>query len=479
MTTTQLIPGPAAAGAGVRRDGFRLREALWLGLWFACVKVALHVAGNVVSQHAGYGIFRDEMYYLICGQRLAAGYVDQPPLVALQARLTQMLFGFDHMWSLRLFAALAGGAKVLLTGLLVRALGGGRGAAALAMFAVLTVPVYLALDSYLSMNSFEPVFWMLVVLTLIELARLPERSGAACRAWWLVLGVCAGVGLENKHTLVFYLLALLAGLVLSPERRLLRSRWCAASVGVLLLLALPNLWWQAAHHFPTWQWLGAVQHSDKDIKLPPLAMLGSQLLMLGPLHALLWVAGAGWLLRAKRFLGLGYLVFLGMMLALHAKDYYLAPAYPVLFAAGAVAWVRWADERPWRRRLVWCYAAVLLVGASVLLPYAIPVLRPQRFLAYEQWVGFRPSDVETHDPTPLPQFFADRFGWDELVQEVSAIYHGLPAEEQAQTGIFVQNYGEASALNLYGPRLGLPVAITGHQNYWLWGAHGYTGKEMI
>jgi hypothetical protein len=457
-----------------------LREVLWLGLVFASVKVVVQVAANVVSQHVGYGIFRDEMYYLICGQRLAFGYVDQPPFVAVVARVTQMLFGVDHMWSLRLLPAIAGGVKVLLTGLLARALGGGRAAAALAMLTVLTVPVYLSIDSFLSMNAFEPVFWMTAVLALLEIVRGSERV----RAWWVVLGVSAGLGLENKDTLVFYLVCLLVALLVTPARRVLFTRWCGVGIALLVLLALPNFVWQVVHHFPTWEWLKAVQHSDKDIKLPPLKMFVGQLVMLAPLHSLMWLSGVVWLLVAKdarrwRFAGVAYVVFLVFMMAMHAKDYYLAPAYPVLFAAGAVAWVSWALRHRAGRAVLWTYTALLAVGTVFVMPYAVPVLSPYKFLAYEQLVGFHPDDMETHDATLLPQFYADRFGWSDLLAKVSAIYKSLPVEERARTGIFARNYGEASAINVFGPRLGLPVAISGHQNYWLWGPHGYTGEEMI
>lgn len=480
MSSATILP---ALGRSETRTPFG--EALRLALLFAAIKIAVQVVANIVSQHVGYGIFRDEMYYLICGQRLAFGYVDQPPLVALQARLTQTLFGFDHMWSLRLFAAFAGGLKILLTGLLARALGGSRAAQALAMFAVLTVPVYLAIDSFLSMNAFEPVSWMATMLALIELANPPRHvPGHDGRNWWLLLGISAGLGLENKHTLVFYLVCLLLGLLVTRERRVLWSRWCAVSIALIVLLASPNLLWQIAHHFPTWEWLRAVQHSDKDIKLPPLQILLGQLLMLGPLQGLLWLVGIAWLLVAHasrywRFAGWAYLFFLGVMMALHAKDYYLAPAYPVLFAAGAVALVSWAQAYRARRAAVWGYVGLLGIGTILALPYALPILSPVRFLAYERRVGFHPADMEKHDATLLPQFYADRFGWTELLDKVSAIYRGLPAEQQARTGIFVQNYGEASAINLYGPGLGLPVAISGHQSYWMWGPQGYSGDSMI
>ncbi len=136
------------------------RSVLWLCVGFATLKLAIQIAGNVLAQHAGYGIFRDELYYLVCGSRLAFGYVDQPPLVALQARLSEMLFGHETMWSLRLVSGMAGAAKVFLTGVLAWTLGGGRRAAALAMLGVIAGRSYLGMDGYLSMNSFDPVFWM-------------------------------------------------------------------------------------------------------------------------------------------------------------------------------------------------------------------------------------------------------------------------------------------------------------------------------
>jgi hypothetical protein len=474
---------------GSIRDEMCLRQIVLLGIVLAVIKVGLHIVTNIVSQHVGYGIFRDEMYYLICGQRLAFGYVDHPPLVALQARLTQILFGYDQMWSLRLFAALAGGAKVLLTGLLVWSLGGSKASSALGMFAVLTVPVYLALDSFLSMNAFDPVFWMTGLLAAIRLVNLRHVSpGKDGRQWWLLFGLSVGLGLENKASEIFFLVCLFAALAITPARRILGSRWCLAAAGLILLLALPNLLWQVDRHFPTWEWLLAMQHSPIEIKLSPLHMFLGQLLMLGPVHCLLWMSGVSWLLFSKealswRFVGIFYLLFLTLMMALHAKDYYLAPAYPVFFAAGAVAWMNWTVLHPRFTKVahaaIWSYSILLLLSAAIMLPFAIPVLSPVKFLAYEQTLHFHPQDEQVHDATLLPQFFADRFGWTELLTETSFIYHALPIAEQAHTGILVKNYGEASAITLLGQRYGLPEAISGHQNFWLWGTRGYSGEEMI
>src|SRR5579862_1544185 len=276
------------------RRAERLRSILWLALLFAAMKLLIQIIGNILAQRAGYGIFRDEMYYLVCGRHLAFGYVDQPPLVALQARLSEMLFGHSTMWSLRLISALAGAAKVFLTGILVWALGGGRRAAALAMLAVIAGGVYLGIDSYLSMNSFDPVFWMLIALALIQIVQ--SQSEKEIRNWWIVLGLSAGLAFENKDSIVFFLFAMLAALLLTPQRRILASRWFAIAVLLIVVIALPNFLWQVHYHFPTLEWLQRVQATGKDVKLPPLPFFWGQINMLTPHNALLWITGMLWLL---------------------------------------------------------------------------------------------------------------------------------------------------------------------------------------
>lgn len=460
-----------------------LRQIVWLSLCFAGLKLLVQIAGNILAQHAGYGIFRDELYYLVCGQRLAFGYVDQPPLVALQARITEMLFGHDTMWTLRLISAVAGAAKVFLTGMLAWALGGGRRAAALAMLAVLAGGVYLGTDGYLSMNSFDPVFWMLCALALIRIAK--SASFVEIRSWWIVLGLSAGLAFENKDSIVFFLIAMLLALLLTPQRRVLANRWFAIAVLLIVLVALPNFLWQVAHHFPTLEWLRRVQATGKDVKLPPGAFVLQQVMMLTPHTVLLWFIGVLWFLftrraRGLRFLGVFYVLFLVLMIALHAKDYYLAPAYPVFFAAGAVAWFGWAEHIRWRNAVIGVYGVILLIGLVAFFPFSVPVLPPQQWIAYAQKLHYLPQDTEVQEEKPLlPQFFADRFGWHELADKTARIYNALTPEERARTGIWAQNYGEAGAIDILGHAHGLPYAISGHQNYWIWGPRGYTGAEMI
>ena len=404
----------------------------------AAIKLAIEIVGNILAQRAGYGIFRDEMYYLICGRHLAFGYVDQPPMVALQARLSEILFGYDHMWSLRLISGIAGAFKVFLTGVLVWAMGGRRAAAALAMLGVIVVGVYLGSDSFLSMNSFEPVFWMPCALALIRIVQAeslpnPER---VIRNWWIVLGISAGLGLENKANIIFFLIALLIALVLTPQRRILASRWFGVAVAIMVALTLPNLIWQMHYHWPTLEWLIGISKSNKDVKLPPLQFLLAQLMMLVPWTAVLWLAGVIWLLVRKtarpfRFLGVLYLVYLPMMMLLHAKDYYLAPVYPIYFAAGGMRWLPATSKSITRNVLVSAYALLLVVGFFVTIPFAIPVLPPQKFVAWSKTTHIQPKDTENHDATILPQFYADRFGWHEMVEKVAAIYNALPPNERA------------------------------------------------
>ncbi len=468
------------AAAAQPRGSREARRSLWpLLLVFGALKLALGVAVTLVSEHAGYGLHRDEFYYLVCGHRLALGYVDQPPLVALQARAAELLFGYRHPALFRLLPNLAGALTVMLTGLIADGLGGSRRAAAPAMLAVLTVPVFVATQSFLSMNAWEPVFWMGMVWALLRVLARPQATG-----WWLLLGASAGLGLENKVSAIFLIAALLLALLATPARRLLRTRGFWLAVAICAAFAAPNLYWQARHTFPTWEWLRDVQHSNKDVVLSPPEFLLEQVLILGPLHLLLWLPGCLWLLfapnaRPWRSLGVLYVFFLGIMLALRAKDYYVAPVYPLLFAAGAVAWTRWAGRDRGRTRAVWVYAAAITLSLVYTVPFAVPVLAPARFERLARALHFAPIESEQHPGADFPEFFADHLGWQRLADAVSRVYHALPPAEQKQTGIFAGNYGQASALNILGRPLGLPPTISGHQNYWLWGPHGYTGKEMI
>jgi hypothetical protein len=451
-----------------------LRPALWLAGVFAALTFLCHFLSSLWGMHLGYGYFRDELYFLVCGHHLAWGYVDQPPLVALQARLAEVLFGLSPT-RVRIFSFLAAGGFVGLTGILAWQMGGRRSAQILAMTGILAAPVLLGTGNYLSMNSFEPCFWMGSLLVVMRLA-----EGTATPRAWLWFGMLAGLGIENKHSTVFFLAALLIGLLLSPQRRILFSKGCAAGVAVLILIAMPNLLWQWTHHFPTYELLSNIAHSGKNVKLPPFAFLFEQVKILLFSTAPLWIWGVVWLSLARRahiwrFVALTYLVFLAMMMLMHAKNYYVAPIYPVLFAAGAVAFGDFT-RRDWP---LITYASIL--GLTLLFatgPIVLTVLPPDWYDAYTGPFGPKNSSFETFT-SPLPQILSDRFGWPQMVEGFAARYNALPPEVRSQTGIFCGNYGEASAVNILGGKYGLPTAISGHQNYFYWGWNGYSGDSVL
>ncbi len=467
----------------VSRGGSAWKSALALAASFALVKLLMQFALTLWTTHQGYGYFRDEFYFLACGRHLAWGYVDQGPIVALQARLGEMLFG-DSVFGIRVLAAVAGALAVGLGGLLTWALGGRRAAQALAMLGLLMVPVYIGVDGFLSITCLEPVFWTVCVLLLVLL----ERGGRA-RELWIAFGLWAGVGLLNKPSMLFFLGALVFGLLVTPQRRLLRTPWVLVAALLIVAICTPHLLWQVHNGWPTWEFLhnGRVQNKAK--LLSPLSFLGAQVGEMQPLNALLWGTGLVACLRGKslqgyRWIAWTFLAFFLLMLALHAKDYYVAPVYPMLFTAGAVAWeARFAAAGSGRR---WNFAlpifeAALVLTTLIILPTASPVLRPQTYDHYMHTLHLQPDESENLKASILPQFYADRFGWDQLTDIVVTAYRSLPAEDRRHVCIFTSNYGEAGALEFFGQKLepGMPRVISGHNNYWLWGQRGCSGDPVI
>jgi dolichyl-phosphate-mannose-protein mannosyltransferase len=440
------------------------------------------LAGGKLLLHAAlsgrYGYFRDELYFLDCGRHLDWGYVDHAPMIGLVARLALLLGGSLHV--LRLMPALAGALLVALTMVLARELGGGRFAQGVAGLAVIVAPIYLGTDSILSMNAFEPLFWMGCVWALVRIVRGGDRR------LWLLFGVLAGLGLMNKHSTMFFGLSVAAALVLAPERRELRTPWPWLGAGVALLVFMPNLLWQVRHDFATIEDLRNVARSGKNVRLGPVEFVAQQVLILHPVLFPLWLGGLAWLWRGAagrfRVLGWTFVVFFATLFALKAKNYYLAPLYPMLFAAGGAGLEEGLERWPATRGKAWPKAAVvsvIVIAAVALAPLALPLLPPEGYVAYEKALGVSPPRTEVAHRGPLPQIFGDQFGWPELVAEIARIYHSLPPEERARTGIFANNYGEAGAIALFGPRHGLPRPISAHQSYFLWGPGGFEGDVLI
>jgi hypothetical protein len=452
--------------AANRRD----RREFTLIILFSGAALLIHLLTN-----ARYGYFRDELYYIACARHLDFGYVDQPPLSILILRLSELLLG-DSLPAIRLLPALAGAATVALTGLLTRELGGRGWAVALACAATLSALFYLGVGNFFSMNAFEPLFWMGSVYLLVRIV----NGGSA--TLWIWFGALIGLGLENKHSTAFFGAAIFVALLLTPERRHFTQKWIWLGGLIAFAIALPNIVWEAGHHWPTYELLNNIAHSNKNVALSPVEFIAQQINFLNPATLPLWLGGVVWLFGSRTgrhycAIGIIYLVTLAEFIVLHGKSYYLAPAYPMLFAAGGVAF-----ERVFAVRFTWLkpvLLAMILLAGALFAPVIVPILSPNKLVEYMRAIHFEPPRTETSHTGALPQIFADQFGWEEMVGSVADAYHHLRSEDQKRAAIFCQNYGEAGAIDFFGPKLGLPPAISGHQNYFLWGPRDWNGEVIL
>jgi len=445
--------------------------ALLGGLSFIVFAAHMLVSGR-------YGYFVDELYYLACSHHLAWGFVDQPPLISAITWLERVTLG-DTLPVLHFLPAVAAGLRVLFTGLTARELGARRFGMVLACLCVMLAPIYLGLDSLLTMNVFESLFWMGAALIALKIF-----NGASPKLW-LLFGVVCGVGLLNKHSMMFFGLGLFLGLLLTNQRKQLREPWLWLGALIALLIFLPNLLWQAHRDFPMVQLLRNVQRSGRNTELGPLMFMVVQVMILHPLAAPVWIAGLVELLRDHegkgwRVLGITWTVIMICMLTMHGRMYYPAPAYPMLFAAGGMAFDRWLSRIDSGRWLKPAWVTLLVVTGIALAPFAyFPMLSVDQYIAYSRFWHFEAPRIETHRMGPLPQIYADQFGWKEMTLVVADAYYRLPPEDQKSCAIFGQNYGQAGAIDFFGAKIGLPNAISGHQNYYYWGPGGYTGECMI
>jgi Dolichyl-phosphate-mannose-protein mannosyltransferase len=436
----------------------------------AIFALILHVAFN-----GGYGFFRDELYYAACGQRLAWGYVDHAPLAPFLARLSRFFLG-DSLRALRFLPALSSTAKVLLAAWMAREMGGRREAQFLAALAVLLAPIYLTFDNFFSMNAFEPVFWMASAAIVLRILNGGDRR------LWLLFGVVAGLGLQNKHSMLFFGSGLAVGLLLTPARREFARVWIWFGAAIAFVIFLPNLLWEIHNGWPTIALLHAVV-GTKYSTVSPIQYILQQALLTDPLSAPIWLAGLWFLLRdqaGKKYavLAWAYLTVLAEMIYLHGKIYYLAPAYIMLFAAGAV----WIEMRLLPRTGRWVALAIatpLTIAAAIALPLAMPVLPVDAAVKYCRFWDVQSVHVENIPLGDLPQLFGDMHGWPEQAAAVAGVYHALPAPDQPRAAILAKNYGEASAIDYFGPQLGIPLAISGHNQYGFWGPRGYSGDVVV
>jgi len=417
----------------------------------ALIGVLLHTLTN-----GQYGFHRDELATLDDARYLAWGYVAYPPVTPFIARMALELFG-PSLAGVRLFAAMAQAAALVLTGLMARQLGGGRPAQIVAALAVAISPVSLSAGALFQYVSFDYLWWVAAAYSIIRLLRSEDPR------WWLAAGAVIGLGMMTKYTVVFLVAGVIAGVLLTPARRYLRSPWLWCGVALSLAIFLPNFIWQVHHGFISLDFLSHIHARDVRIGRTQNFLIDQLLVAANPFTILLWVAGLFYFLVArdgKRFRLLGWMFVVPLMLFLLAKGrgYYMAPAYPMLLAAGAVLEARAvASLAAGRARLVRGHTCVTLaVGAAL----AIAVVLPIAPVNSSWWKVANRIDDD----------FREEIGWPELVDTIAGIHASLSPGERAHVSILAGNYGEAGAIDLYGPAHGLPKAISGINSYW---ARGY------
>jgi 4-amino-4-deoxy-L-arabinose transferase-like glycosyltransferase len=503
-----------------RQSGFAawLRRASrwWVILPIALLQFVLHLW---VNAHDNF--FRDELYYLAAAQHLAPGYVEYPPFVALATTFTRAVFG-SSVLAIRLLPALAGASIVVLTADMVAMLGGGLLAQALAAVAIALGPVFIGSSGAMSMDPFDQLWWALTAWLLV---RMIQRQAPRM---WLGLGIVIGVGLLTKLTIAYFVIALLIGLLLGGQRvgaryasPLLFNRWLFIGGAIAFVLFLPYLVWQAQHGFPVAEYQRIYFSSGKTFQATPPQFFLQQVVTLNPLSLPLWVGGLYFLFfvpagKPYRAFGWAYLLLFVFFMIQKAKFYWLSPAYPMLIASGAYGLEFWAASvasRPSapsglrppppnartkplpvnsrsrafgggregvRMALLPAYLLLLAISGALLVPFAIPILPPEAFIKLSARLGGAGQiKAENLQSSALPQSYADRYGWREIVGEVKAAYVTLTPAEQAEACVYTSNYGEAGAVDFYGPPLGLPKAISGHNSYFIWGPQGCTGKVII
>ncbi|MGA9510285.1 MAG: glycosyltransferase family 39 protein [Candidatus Sulfotelmatobacter sp.] len=467
-----------------RRDHF-LASGTAIIWAIALAKLLFHIYFN-----DRYGYFRDEFDYIACGDHLAWGYVDQPPVIPFLIHICRAVLG-DSLRSIRFIPAVASSLLVVQAAVLAREFGGRRFALLLTAITILIAPQYLSNGSLLTTNCLEPNLWMgCAYFAILAIKRNDPR-------YWLWFGVVAGIGLEEKYSIALFGFGIVVGLLLTEQRRVFLSRWIWIGGAVAFLIFLPNLLWNIHYDWPFIQLMQNIRAEGRDVVLPLPQYFLQQTILVHPFTAPIWLTGLFALLfssrlRPYRFLGWCYLTCFTVFFALHGKNYYLAPVYPMLLAAGAVVIESAIDGKKDAKlngakasRLAWLKPAIiiiLLADGIHLVPITVPVLSPDKFLAYTKTLFFKlPVMEHAHARAALPQWYADQFGWNEIVAETAVAWNRLPTADRADKacGIFAQDYGQAGAIDFLGRRYGLPPALSGHQTWFLWGPHGYSGNCMI
>lgn len=449
-------------------------------LFLSVIPLLIHLYTNLF---AGYGYFRDELYYIACSNHLSFGYVDHPPLSIFILKISTQLIG-DSIFAIRLIPAINSAFIVFITCLITLKLEGKKTAIIISSLSAIFAPIYLAMSGFYSMNSIDILLWTVAFYYIISIIKNSEtenitdsiepdsKTNINDTKNWIILGVIMGLGLLNKISFLWLGAGLFAGLLLTDKRRILLTAKPYLCALIALLIFSPYIIWNAFNDFAHLEFIRNAT-SDKYSGLNVGSFIKGQLMNMNPSTLIVWLAGLYYFMFDKsgkkfRLLGIIYItVFLILVINGHSKAEYLSPAYTVLFAGGGVL-----IERLTKVKFRWFRYAVIIpiifIGIFA-APLTIPILPVETYISYANRYGFGPSSSEGKELSELPQHYADMFGWEEMASNVSIAYMTLSEDAQNKAVFFANNYGEASAINFFSKDYKLPKAISGHNSYWLWG----------
>lgn len=433
----------------------------------AILKMAIHIFTNTVSK---YGLHRDEYLYISDSDHLAWGYMEMPPLLAVIGKMARFLFG-DTLFAVRFFPALIGAVTILLVGIMVRDFGGKKYAQLIAGGAFLFSPVFLGSNNLFQPVSFNQFMWFLAVFVMVKIIKNWDdaQNQTSTNTYWYWLGLIAGLGFLTKYSIVFFFAAMIIGLLLTPYRKIFLTRFPHISLGIALVIALPNLWWQVSHNFPIVRHMNElaatqlVNVSTADFLVPQFVDHFAA--------TFVWLPGLIFVLLSERlkpyrFLAWAYLLLILLLLITRGKAYYAYGAYTMLFALGGIAWEKWLGKKAWL-----LVPIIALINIPV-IPLALPILPIQKMESYGMYfqkIGLSaPFRWEDGTVRTLRQDYADMHGWEEIPKKVAKIYHGLSPEAQQKCLVWGGNYGHAGVLNFYRKKYDLPQAHSFNASFVDW-----------
>lgn len=443
---------------------YQNRRSTYTG--FILVFVAIKVILNLFAM-PHFGFQRDELLHLALGDHLAWGFKEVPPFVAVIAKISSTLFG-NSVFASRIFCTIFAGLIVWFTGLITVELGGRKFAITLACLAMIFSPAFMASDYLLQPVVFDQFWWVLTVYLVIKYINTSSIK------YLYFIGIAVGLGLLTKYTMAFFAFALIMGLLVTRQRRILFNKHMLGAVAIAILLFLPNIFWQFNHHLPVVTHMKTLRETQLNY-IKPSDFINQQFLVNG-IALILWLTGFFFLifsfkLRKYQFLAFAYIVIFIFLLEMSGKDYYLFGAYPMLFAAGGFGFERWIKNSYALRALV---IVLLTLPNLPLLPMLLPVLPLNQTLGFFRYAQTHlsafnfASTWEDQKLHPTTQDYGDMLGWDELSKIVANTYNSLTPEQQKHTIIIADNYGEAGAIHHYGKQYNLPEIISLDSSFGLW-----------